>query len=366
MKVFFMKINEIIKEKRNEIGITQEQMAKSLGVSTPAVNKWEKGVSYPDITLLPAIARLLKTDLNTLMSFKDDLTEQEITNFTNELAESLKKDGFSAVYEMAMKKINEYPCCDKLIRSVAMILEGAMIMLGVNNKEKYESEIEKLYERISNSDDIEASSSAKTMLISKYTNRGEFEKAQNMIDSLSPMDEHKNEYQAELYFKQGKVDEACRLIEIQLKRTFMMLYLNLSRILRYNLKSGDEESAEYYKDIIVKTVSLYDMGEQMAYMTEAEFYADHKDEERTLESIRKVIQSLPKMRKTYDSVLCKHIYKDFHMDDKKKKDFSDMIKQYKRSIINAVQNDEKFDFLKGNEEFKKMFNEEENIKTELR
>lgn len=37
---------------------------------------------------------------NTLMSFKDDLTEQEITNFTNELAESLKKDGFSAVYEM--------------------------------------------------------------------------------------------------------------------------------------------------------------------------------------------------------------------------------------------------------------------------
>ena len=193
------------------------------------------------------ISRFFKTkNHNTLMSFKDDLTEQEITNFTNELAESLKKDGFSAVYEMAMKKINEYPCCDKLIKSVAMILEGAMIMLGVNNKEKYESEIEKLYERISNSDDIEVSSSAKTMLISKYTNRGEFEKAQNMIDSLSPMDEHKNEYQAELYFKQDKVDEACRLVEIQLKRSLMQLFFNLSRLLRYNLKSGDEESAESY------------------------------------------------------------------------------------------------------------------------
>lgn len=40
-----MKINEIIKEKRIAQGLTQEQVAEALGVSTPAVNKWEKGVS---------------------------------------------------------------------------------------------------------------------------------------------------------------------------------------------------------------------------------------------------------------------------------------------------------------------------------
>ncbi len=64
-----MKINQMIREKRKELSLTQEQVADFLGVSTPAVNKWEKGSSYPDITLLPALARLLKTDLNTLMSF---------------------------------------------------------------------------------------------------------------------------------------------------------------------------------------------------------------------------------------------------------------------------------------------------------
>lgn len=46
--------------------MTQEQVADYLGVSTPAVNKWEKGGCYPDITLLPALARLLKVDLNRL------------------------------------------------------------------------------------------------------------------------------------------------------------------------------------------------------------------------------------------------------------------------------------------------------------
>ncbi|MDB1939526.1 helix-turn-helix domain-containing protein [Clostridium tertium] len=64
-----MKINEIIKERRIDQGLTQEQVAEALGVSTPAVNKWEKGISYPDITILPALARLLRVDLNTFFAF---------------------------------------------------------------------------------------------------------------------------------------------------------------------------------------------------------------------------------------------------------------------------------------------------------
>ena len=41
-----MKINQIIREKRKELSLTQEQIAEFLGVSTPAVNKWEKGSTY--------------------------------------------------------------------------------------------------------------------------------------------------------------------------------------------------------------------------------------------------------------------------------------------------------------------------------
>lgn len=38
-----VKINEIIKEKRLALGYTQEQLAKFLNLTTPAVNKWERG-----------------------------------------------------------------------------------------------------------------------------------------------------------------------------------------------------------------------------------------------------------------------------------------------------------------------------------
>lgn len=40
-----MKMHEIIKKRRLEKNLTQEQIVQFLGVSTPAVNKWEKGVS---------------------------------------------------------------------------------------------------------------------------------------------------------------------------------------------------------------------------------------------------------------------------------------------------------------------------------
>ncbi len=40
-----MKINEVIREKRKALSLTQEQVADRLGVSTPAVSKWETGGS---------------------------------------------------------------------------------------------------------------------------------------------------------------------------------------------------------------------------------------------------------------------------------------------------------------------------------
>ena len=80
-----MKINQVIREKRKEQNLTQEQVGEYLGVSTPAVNKWEKGSSYPDITILPALARLLKGDLNTLLCFNEELSDQEIGHFTNHI-----------------------------------------------------------------------------------------------------------------------------------------------------------------------------------------------------------------------------------------------------------------------------------------
>lgn len=70
-------IGKSIQEKRKALGLTQSQLAELLGVTAPAVNRWEKDLSYPDANLLAPLARALKTDLNALFSFYDSLSDKE-------------------------------------------------------------------------------------------------------------------------------------------------------------------------------------------------------------------------------------------------------------------------------------------------
>ena len=67
-----MKFQDIVRCKRRELGLTQEQAARRLGVSPAAVSKWESGQSLPDTPLFAPLARLLHTDLNTLLSFEEE------------------------------------------------------------------------------------------------------------------------------------------------------------------------------------------------------------------------------------------------------------------------------------------------------
>ena len=87
-----MSLNKVIQEQRKRLGFTQEQVANYLGVSVPAVSKWEKGITSPDIGLLPSLARFLKIDLNTLFSFNKDISADEIGLFCNELSKRAKEN----------------------------------------------------------------------------------------------------------------------------------------------------------------------------------------------------------------------------------------------------------------------------------
>ena len=48
-----MEIGSVIREKRTAQGLTQEQVATALGVSAPAVSKWESGGIHLDKDTTP-------------------------------------------------------------------------------------------------------------------------------------------------------------------------------------------------------------------------------------------------------------------------------------------------------------------------
>lgn len=68
------KIGLFIRDRRLALGLTQQQLAEKLGVTDKAVSKWERSVSYPDITLLRELAAALEVSVTELLAGERDET----------------------------------------------------------------------------------------------------------------------------------------------------------------------------------------------------------------------------------------------------------------------------------------------------
>ncbi|MBQ4598567.1 MAG: helix-turn-helix transcriptional regulator [Clostridia bacterium] len=62
-------IGNKIRELRKKKGITQEALAAALWVSPQAVSKWESGLTYPDLTMIPVIAGYFEISLDALFDY---------------------------------------------------------------------------------------------------------------------------------------------------------------------------------------------------------------------------------------------------------------------------------------------------------
>ena len=74
-----MNLNEVIREKRTEKQLTQEQLANVLEVSKQTVSNWETGETTPDVETLKKLAVVLEFSideaLNLEIETKDDLVD---------------------------------------------------------------------------------------------------------------------------------------------------------------------------------------------------------------------------------------------------------------------------------------------------
>lgn len=61
-------IKDNLRRLRTEKNITQEALAKYLGITPQSVGKWERGEGYPDITLLPKIALFFGVTIDDLLN----------------------------------------------------------------------------------------------------------------------------------------------------------------------------------------------------------------------------------------------------------------------------------------------------------
>lgn len=98
------KIGQLIYNLRKEKSMTQKELAEKLNVTDKAVSKWERGNGYPEITIIPELAKALGITVNELLSGEKnmnepiDLKEDEVVNNTIKYIDRVKKFNASNIF----------------------------------------------------------------------------------------------------------------------------------------------------------------------------------------------------------------------------------------------------------------------------
>lgn len=96
---------ENLKKYRIMKDLTQEDIADYLNITPQSVSKWERGETYPDITLLPALANIFETSIDLLIGMdtvRAAETRYNIHKRANELMRNDQLDAAENVYRDAL------------------------------------------------------------------------------------------------------------------------------------------------------------------------------------------------------------------------------------------------------------------------
>ncbi len=347
-----MIIHTVISQRRRELGLTQEQVAEYLGVTTPAVNKWEKGSNCPDIALLPPLARLLKTDLNTLFGFYVDITQQELTRSCREVNEAALAKGYVTGFAAAEERIREYPNSDMLLYNLALSLQVLLATAGLEEEQAnvYLKKIDAWYERLSQSEETVIRNGVNFMLASRAIGMEEYDKAQGYLDLMPNRDDtpDKKMLQAGIYLAQNRAEEAATLLERMLLRSISEVQMIMYKLIDVNIALGERDTAAYVAERTAKFAEIFDLNRYNVLLASFLLAAANEDTGRTVKLLRELFDSMSSSWSAQDSPLYSRCMTN---------DGGATLERMIGPLVQALKEEPRYAYLQTNEEFQALIKE---------
>ena len=125
-----IQLGERIKELRRRDGRTQETLASALGVTAQAVSRWEKGICYPDMTMIPSIANYFGVSIDELFGY-DNERSRKVDALYGRIREMIRENNgvdvsMDGCIALARESLIEFPGNEKL----TLVLASALYTAG--------------------------------------------------------------------------------------------------------------------------------------------------------------------------------------------------------------------------------------------
>ena len=204
-----MKLGQIIRELRQRDGKTQDALASDLGVTSQAVSRWEKGICYPDMEMIPSIAHYFGVSIDELFGYDNDRSAK-IDALAEQINQMIQRNNgidvcMDECIALAREALVEFPGNEKLSLALASALYTAgyvrygedhledpegYLVYDVEKHRKYAEwqEAIRIYEKLLQSlNSGELRQRAVMELSQLYKNTGEHEKALRLAESAPPV-----------------------------------------------------------------------------------------------------------------------------------------------------------------------------------
>ena len=345
-----MQIGEVIRTYRKKQNLTQEEMANRLGVSAPAVNKWENGSSLPDISMLTPVARLLEITPDILLSFQEDVSQEEINQIVQEVDKKFQKEeSYEDIFQFVKKKIARYPNSERLAGQLAMIMDAWRILRKLpasEQTEEYDRTIREWYQAALKSEDEEVRERAADSLYTYYYRNEQYEEAEKYLNYFSRKNPLRKIHQAMLYRKQGKTQDAYRAYEELLFQGHNVLEIAMQNIQLWAIEDGNMEKARFMTEKLKNMENIFDMGDYYEVSAELSLAQAEKDADATAACMEKLLDSAGKLDAYASSPLYEHM------------EFKPLSPEFaahlKETLQKSAREDESYSFMKGNKKWESL------------
>lgn len=291
-------MGRIIQKLRKEQNLTQGQVAAALGVTTAAVSKWETDSTYPDISLLGPLTRLLKTNVDQLVNFKKALSELEVANFEKEARAIFETGDSQQAMDFCDALLKAYPSDDLLRFRLASVYIFYLNASSEESQMKHQlHEAIQSFEGLRTSENLELKQASLHVLASLYLMDEQLAKAEVVIEELPPVNQDPRMMKTTILYRREAYEESLKLSQLCLFQELRDASLNLYHIAKVARKQKEYEKAIEIVEIGIEMDKLLHIDQISGtnanyYLFKAEILAIQGKNDEALKELKKFIPAL--------------------------------------------------------------------------
>lgn len=196
---------ENLKKYRIIKNLTQEDVAEYLHITPQSVSKWERGESYPDITLLPALANIFETSIDLLIGMDTIRAEETRYHIHKKAVEYQRRGDYDSAEKTYRDALLIYPNKPGMILGLA----STLALKGNTNEA-----IELMEKGLSISINEKQKSTMRATLCFLYLKAGYVDKANRLASELPHIRESREVIQPLIQqcLTESEIDENMRSI----------------------------------------------------------------------------------------------------------------------------------------------------------